>query len=271
MTARNRLVFITAVSSDIGKELAALYLARGYAVVGTHRPNTDVSALHAVDGLELIPCDVGDVASVRAAAAQFASLGRHWDTFVSAVGDLSPIGGFFELDLDDWTRSVHVNAVGQLQMLHALYPHGTDKADKKVGFLVGGGINGPFRNYSAYCLGKISLVKMCELLDDEYADIHAVAVGTGWVRTKIHEQTVAAGAKAGVNLDRTLEFQRSGGNGTPCEDIFECLEWCFAQPRSVTGGRNFSVVHDGWKDGRDLSSKLEADRDKYKLRRYGNE
>jgi NAD(P)-dependent dehydrogenase (short-subunit alcohol dehydrogenase family) len=173
--------------------------------------------------------------------------------------------------MEDWARSVHVNAIGQLQLLHALYPHGASEGTKKVGFLVGGGINGPFRNYSAYCLGKVSLVKMCELLDDEYADIHAVAVGTGWVRTKIHDQTVAAGTKAGINLDRTLEFQRSNENGTPCEDIFECLEWCFTQNRSVTGGRNFSVVHDGWKEGGVLSAELEADGNKYKLRRHGNE
>jgi len=266
----SRLVFITAISSDIGRQLAMAYLRLGCRVVGTHRPGSDVAALMQLDGVSLLSCDVADRVSIEAAARRFAELSAPWNLFISAVGELAPIGGFFELDRDAWGRSVHVNAVGQLQLLHALYPHGAADRLKQIAFLVGGGINGPFSNYSAYCLGKIALVKMCELLDDEYEDIHAVAVGTGWVGTKIHRQTVAAGENAGVNFQRTLEFLNSGQTGTPLQDIVDCLEWCFAQGREVTGGRNFSVVHDSWRGDEGLTTQLKSDRNRYKLRRRGN-
>ena len=265
-----RLVFIAAVSSDIGQHLAMQYRQMGCRVVGTHRPRTDVSALHRLDEVELLRCDVTDSASIAAAAGSFASLGAPWDLFISAVGDLTPIGGFFDLDRNDWGQSVHLNGVGQLQLLHALYPYGTAERPKQVAFLVGGGINGPFTNYSAYCLGKTLLVKMCELLDDEYDDVHAIAVGTGWVDTKIHRQTIAAGSKAGVNYQRTRAFLDSGEPGTSPREIVDCMEWCFAQGRAATGGRNFSVVHDAWRKGDGLAALLRADRNKYKLRRHGN-
>ena len=94
---------------------------------------------------------------------------KPWERFISAAGQLSPIGDFFGRDFDEWAASLSLNSVAQMRLLHALYPLRETRASAKVAFLVGGGINGPFRNYSAYCLGKVMLVKLCELLDDEYA------------------------------------------------------------------------------------------------------
>lgn len=265
---RPESVFIAAIASDIGRELAARYHAAGHAVAGTYRGGAP-PALGLPRDVELIPCDVADEASIAEAARRYGAVaGGRWTTFVSAVGTLEPIGPFFHSDAGAWGRSVQVNAIGQLQLLHALRSQAAPGL-KKVCFLVGGGINGPFTNYSAYCIGKIALVKMCELIDDEDPDVHAVAVGTGWVATKIHEQTLAAGARAGVNLGRTLAFQASGEPGTSHDDIFACIQWCFAQGREATGGRNVSVVHDAWRDGDLLRVPLLGDRARWKLRRRG--
>jgi NAD(P)-dependent dehydrogenase (short-subunit alcohol dehydrogenase family) len=264
-------VIIAAIFSDIGVQLAKLYRAQGLAVIGTYRSADNLAALKSDAGIHLVHCDLSDPASVRLAAGEIAALDKPWERFVSAAGQLSPIGGFFGRDFDEWEASLSLNAVAQMRLLHALYPLRDPDATSKVAFLVGGGINGPFRNYSAYCLGKVMLVKLCELLDDEYPDVHAIAVGTGWVNTKIHRQTVEAGDAAGINLRRTLEFLDSGEQGTSIEDIFGCIEWAFDAGRAATGGRNFSVVHDAWRDGgAPLAARLEGDGNIYKLRRHGN-
>lgn len=264
-------VVIAAISSDIGIRLAQLYRAQGCDVIGTYRSSENLSELQADAGIHLMYCDLTDASSVRSAAAEIAALGKPWERLISAAGQLSPIGDFFGRDFEDWAASLSLNSVAQMRLLHALYPLRAQASTAKVAFLVGGGINGPFRNYSAYCLGKVMLVKLCELLDDEYADVHAIAVGTGWVNTKIHRQTVEAGDEAGVNLRRTLEFLDSGAQGTSYEDIFGCIEWAFEAGRTATGGRNFSVVHDAWRDGgAALTERLAADPNIYKLRRHGN-
>jgi hypothetical protein len=60
-------------------------------------------------------------------------------------------------------------------------------------------------------------------------------------------------------------------DGTSMDDIFACLEWCVGQDRAVVGGRNFSVVHDPWRNGgKMLAQALAADADRFKLRRSGN-
>jgi short-subunit dehydrogenase len=264
-------VFIAAISSDIGRELAQFYRAQGRVVIGTYRSEQGLEGLRGDPGIHLLACDLTQPETISAAARQLAGVAVPWDTFISAVGQLSPIGRFFDCDAAEWADSVTLNGVAQLRLLHAIYPyHATDVATK-VAFLVGGGINGPFTNYSAYCLGKVMLVKMCELLDDEYPDLHTIAIGTGWVDTKIHRQTIEAGEKAGSNYGRTAEFLSAGKKGTTCREIFDCIEWCFAGGRAVTSGRNFSVVHDAWRDGGEgLQVRLLHDSAMYKLRRHGN-
>jgi NAD(P)-dependent dehydrogenase (short-subunit alcohol dehydrogenase family) len=270
MTTANATVFIAGISSDIGGELAKLYAARSRHVVGTYRNAAYVESLRSQANVELIACDVSQPDSIRSAAERLKALGKPWDVFIGAVGQLDPIGPFFESNMDEWSASLSLNSIGQLRLLHAIYPLRKHEALAKVAFLVGGGINGPFRNYSAYCLGKIMLVKACELIHDEAPDVHAVAIGTGWVDTKIHRQTLEAGDRAGDNYRRTAEFVASAQPGTSSADILACIDWCFAQDRAVTGGRNFSVVHDGWKQEAGLGASLLRDPDKYKLRRSGN-
>ena len=130
-------VFIAAISSDIGGQLARLYRERGCDVVGTYRSEDNLEALRSDPAICLLPCDISDPASIAAAAAQFAALGRPWETFISAVGQLSPIGDFFASGIGDWSASVWLNSVAQLQLLHAIFPYRQPATISKVGFLVG--------------------------------------------------------------------------------------------------------------------------------------
>src|SRR4051812_27088445 len=251
--------------------MARAYRARGWQVIGTYRDVTALGALAEDKGVCLIQCDVTDAGQIDAAARSLADRNATWDVFVGAVGQLAPIGPFFETDRRQWLHSVALNGAGQLALLHAVHPFRRARPLTRVAFLVGGAINRAFPNYSAYSLGKIDLVKFCELIHNECHDIHAIAVGTGWVATKIHRQTIEAGHLAGENLARTESFLGKGEVGTSPADIVACLDWCFAQDRDVTGGRNFSIVHDAWRDGgAALARQLRGDVDTFKLRRHGN-
>jgi NAD(P)-dependent dehydrogenase (short-subunit alcohol dehydrogenase family) len=272
MTQRpSQTVFIAAISSDIGGALARMYLADGCQVVGTYRDDSGLDGLKGRPGVRLIKCDISQRDERLEASAELARAGLRWDLFVSAVGRLSPIGPFLSSDCDDWMESLALNGAAQLALLHAIAPHRRPTSLAKVAFLVGGAISRSFPNYSAYSLGKLQLVKFCELIHDEAPDLHAVAVGTGWVATKIHRQTLEAQALAGDNFERTQDFLKREETGTSMADIKALLDWCFTQPREVTGGRNFSVVHDAWRHGgADLAQALSRDADGFKLRRHGN-
>jgi NAD(P)-dependent dehydrogenase (short-subunit alcohol dehydrogenase family) len=264
-------VFILGISSDIGRALAERYAREGAAVIGTFRNPSGVRNLPQALGIRLLPCDAASPESIAATVQEYRALGRPWDLFISCVGTLEPIGRFFDCDFSAWEKSVLVNSTAQLRMLHHLYPYRRKEHVCQVAFFAGGGTNNPFTNYSAYCLSKIMLIKMCELLDDETPDLNVFIVGTGWVRTKIHQQTLNQPGRAEENYRRTLEFMESGYQGTSYEDIYQCINWCISQGREVASGRNFSLVHDPWRQGgEELAWQLLHEPQKFKLRRFGN-
>jgi len=264
-------VFILSISSDIGRALATIYRDDGWTVVGTCRKFSDVQDLKNWEETYLLSCDVGDPDSIRQMILEYSALNRPWDLFISAVGVLDPIGPWTSIDFDAWEYSVRVNSLAQLRVLHGMYPYRRLGQLAQVAFLAGGGTNNPFTNFSAYCLGKIALIKMCELIDDEVSDVNAFIIGPGFMPTKIHEQTIASKVSAGEGYEKTMKFRASEKNIASYHDLYDCIIWCVRQGRSVAGGRNFALVHDPWQaDGDLLAKELELDPNKHKLRRSGN-
>jgi NAD(P)-dependent dehydrogenase (short-subunit alcohol dehydrogenase family) len=269
-TAEPATVFILSVSSDIGEQLALDYLRRGWSVAGTFRTSLPES-LREHERFSGLRCDAVSSECGALISEFMRARAIRWDIFISCIGQLAPVGPFFECDFESWAHSVETNGVAQLRALHAAHPFRQKARVCHVVFFAGGGTNNPFRHYSAYCLGKIALIKMCELLDDENPDLNVFIVGTGWVRTKIHEQTLAAGPLAGDSYAKTRSFLDQKEPGTDHREIAAMIRWGIEQGRAVAGGRNFSVVHDPWAEaGSDLAAALLADSDKFKLRRHGN-
>ncbi|MGE3856329.1 MAG: SDR family NAD(P)-dependent oxidoreductase [Dehalococcoidia bacterium] len=268
--AAPRRAVILSLSSDIGLAVAERWLARGWSVAGTVRtPAAALGPLEAA-GAVVVPCDLADRASVQAAAARIADL-RPWDVLVLAAGSTEPIGPFLDIDFDAWEASLTVNLTAQLRFLHRLLPARdlTAARPPAVVLFAGGGTNNATLNYSAYTIAKIASIKMVELLDAEIGDTSFTIIGPGWVATKIHEETLQAGERAGTNYRRTLE--RLAGDGlTPMADVLDCIDWAVDAPREVVSGRNFSVVFDAWGDPR-LDALLLGDADAYRLRRAGND
>jgi NAD(P)-dependent dehydrogenase (short-subunit alcohol dehydrogenase family) len=271
LSTSQKTVFILGISSDIGKALAQRFVRDNCAVIGTYRNPGGIQDLSSQPATSLLRCNIEQADSVTEAINEYRSLSRPWDIFISCAGTMEPIGGFFEGDFDTWEQSVLLNSTAQLRVLHALYPYRRPGQISHVAYFAGGGTNNPFTNYSAYCVSKIMLIKMCELLDDETKDLNVFIVGTGWVRTKMHTQTLNNQGTAGNNYQRTVEFIRSDNPGTSFDDIYNCINWCVTQGRAITGGRNFSVVHDPWRQGgENLARLLRDDVNKFKLRRFKN-
>ena len=267
--AENRIILILSASSDIGHALMRRYLDQGATVIGTYRRHGALDEFAGHKRAHLIELDLERAGDITRMVERVAALGLRWDLFIASNATMEPIGPFLSLDGEAWQRSICANAMLPCRLLQAIYPLRRPGRTNAVAFFAGGGTNNAFTNYSAYCLSKIVLIKMCELLDDEASDLKTFILGPGYVNTKIHDETFKAGDLAGTNLARTEKFLET--DGTSMDDIHACIEWCVAQDRAVIGGRNLSVVHDPWRNGGlALARQLGADPDKFKLRRSGN-
>lgn len=270
--ATTKTIIILSVSSDIGLYMAKQYLAQGYRVIGTYRTKKHVKPLLSMKNCALYSCDFAQPSSVKNFVQAMKKQKITWDAFVSCVGYLLPAQPFFECGVDDWIDSIHVNALEPLRVLHAVYSLRNKNVNSDVVFFAGGGANNAVVDITAYAISKIILTKMTEYLDAENPDLNVFIVGPGWTKTKIHEQVLQAKRVGPKKFQETKDFIVNKKQGTSLEEIFECIEWLRREGRSLSGGRNFSVVYDPWrmKTRAQLIKALRADSGMYKLRRHGN-
>jgi len=264
-----KTIIILSVSSDIGNFLAKQYLGRGWKVIGTYRQQKNLNGL---DGkkCDLFKLDISRPQEIKAFIARLKRRKIAWDRLICAVGALLPAQDFFACDFDQWQDSLLVNAIGPLRLVHGLYPLAQKRA--RVVFFAGGAANGAVRHMSAYAISKILLTKMTEFIDAEYPRLHVSIIGPGWTLTKIHADILKGRTVARAKQLQTKEDMKHKPS-TRLQDIDACIEWVCEQPKSITSGRNFSVVHDPWgQDKRQsLVAALKKDGNMYKLRRHGND
>jgi len=265
----NKAVFLSAITSDIGIALAERYARDGYTVVGTYRAKELLPQLESLPQCHLFYCDLSNRQTVDDSIAQFAALDMPWETFISCAAWPPPLRGFFQSDFDEWNRSLHVNAIEQLRVLHAVYSLRDQSVVPNVVFFAGPGTNSGVKNFSALTVSKLMLIKACELLHAENDDLNVFIVGPGWTRTKTHTEILSDPFVSPEKRQETLEFLRSG-SGTSMDDIYACIRWLSEVGRPVAGGRNFSIVHDYW-GSEELAEELAADPNMYKLRRHRND
>ena len=262
-----KTVLILGINADIGKSIATFFLNDGYRVIGTYRKKKPIFNSQNV---ELFKCDITNSINIKTLTEKLKKKKIKWDYIFSSIGTTEPIGKFFETKFDNWKKSVNINFISQLEAIHSLYKIRSQKKNSII-LMAGGGTNGPFTNYSAYCVAKIALIKMCELIDDEYKNINTFIIGPGFTKTKGHLETIKAGKKAGKNYQRVKKFLSSKNEGTSFLDIYNCISWGIKQGKKTVSGRNFSVVHDDWKSQpKSLQKKLKKNVAMYKLRRYLN-
>lgn len=262
---------VISASSDIGHALVMNWLAAGCEVHGTYRQTSAAVNKLCLAGAQLQACDLANAASIVAACGQLRERVGEWDVLVIAAGTIEPIGAFVQCDFSEWSASIQANFVGQMHMLRELLPARRRGGDVPplVLLFAGGGTNNATVNYSAYTLSKIALIKAVELLTAEVNDCRFTIVGPGWVKTKIHHATLAAGQRAGDAYRRTLD-KLAASECVPMERVVECCNWLVQAPTEVINGRNFSTAFDAWGDPR-LDELLKDNPDMYKLRRAGNE
>src|SRR5215468_1317456 len=113
-----RVVLITGASSGIGRATAELLAARGYRVFGGVRAPATTRPLA---GVELVPLDVRDEASVKACADEVRRRAGHIDVLVNNAG-VNLAGAVEETSISQAQALFDTNVIGILRMVQAVLP-----------------------------------------------------------------------------------------------------------------------------------------------------
>jgi 3-oxoacyl-[acyl-carrier protein] reductase len=133
---------------------------------------------------------------------------------IHAAAILGPIGPIVDTDPSTWLETLRVNLYGSFLVLQTTAARMAQHGGGRVVLFAGGGAGGPFPNYSSYACSKVAVVRLTEIAAIEFAplNIEVNCVAPGFVITRMHDQTLAAGEAAGVAyLKRTQDEIAKGG------------------------------------------------------------
>ena len=118
-------------------------------------------------------------------------------------------------------------------------------------------------------LAKISLIKSVELLNHELIDLESFNPWPRLVKTKIHNEILAAEIKAGENFQKTLRMLENPENMNPITKVVEDISKIIGYQKLLLEVGTFSSVYDDLSP-ENLKRLLMLDPDFYKLRRSSN-
>ncbi|MDX2259205.1 MAG: SDR family NAD(P)-dependent oxidoreductase [Hyphomicrobiaceae bacterium] len=189
-----RTILITGASSGIGLATARALKSRGWRVLATARKPDDLDRLRAEEGLEPIPLELADPASVAACADTALRLadGRLDALFNNAA--YGQVGAVEDITADLLRRQLEVNVIGGHELTRRIIPA---MRRARAGRIVNcssvlGLVSGPYRG--AYSASKFALEALSDALRIELSGtgIHVSLIEPGPIRTKFLESALAA-------------------------------------------------------------------------------
>lgn len=273
--ATPRVVIVTGGGMGIGKEIARAFVANGDRTVICGR-NAD--ALEAAVG-ELAQagsgsvrgstCDVSDGDSVRAFVASVLAEEGRIDVLVNNAGVYGPIGRAIDNPPEEWLDALRINLFGVFLMTQEVGRAMVSQGAGSIINLSGGGATSSKPRYSAYAAAKSGVVRHTEVVADELRGdgVRVNAIAPGFIVTRFHEETLAAGAEADPDLEKVRAKIEAGGDD-PKKAAELALFLSSPEAEGITG-KIFSAIWDDWRSPAQRAA-LRDSRDLYTLRRIDN-
>lgn len=250
----SKVAIITGAGRGIGAAIAVAFARQGAKLVLVARTRHE---------LERVASDVERLGSQAIVAAGDVSTPKEVDQFVGAAIERygrvdvlvnaaaipGPIGRLWEVDSEQWIGAVRVNLVGTFLCCRGVIPHMIAGGGGKIINFSGGGATSPSPCLSAYGVSKAAVVRLTETLAAELRDsnIQVNAIAPGLVDTRIHDDVLAAGERAGEHLQQVLRLRKSGG-AVPVELPAELAVFLGSRKSDGLSGKLIAAPHDDWRD-----------------------
>src|SRR5262245_5417660 len=234
-----RVVLLTGASSGIGRATAELLAGRGHRVFGGVRAP---AATRPVAGVELVPLDVRDDASVNTCVDGVRSRVSRIDVLINNAG-VNLVGAVEETSISQAQALFDTNVIGVLRMIRAVLPgmrrQGTGlivNISSIVGF-----IPAPFMG--VYASTKHAIEGLSESLDHEVRafGIRVVLIEPHYVRTNLDASAAQAEGRIetyAAQRQRTAAVIRHDTNTAPepklvAEEVLRSIEGPYRMRRPV--------------------------------------
>ena len=217
-----KVAIVTGGSRGIGEAVAAAFAREGARLVVAARTEPELRrAAERLRGLgaeiRWVSADVSQAEDAdRIVQAALRAFGRV-DVLVNAAGVYGPIGPMWDVDASAWVQAIQVNLCGTFFCCRAVLPHMIERRQGKIVNFSGGGAASPLPRFTAYGVSKAAVVRLTETLAEEVKEfnIQVNAIAPGAVDTRLQDEVLKAGSRAGDLHAKILALRTSGAGGTP--------------------------------------------------------
>jgi NAD(P)-dependent dehydrogenase (short-subunit alcohol dehydrogenase family) len=182
---------------------------------------------------------------LQAAITRFGGL----DGVIHCAGVYGPIGAVTEVDPSEWLEAITINLFGTFLVARQACQILKHRGGGRIVLFSGGGAAAPFPNYTAYACGKVGVVRLTETLAQEMQpfNIQVNCVAPGFVITRLHQQTLVAGERAGkAFLENTRQQIETGG--VPASVGARAAAFLLSDESKGITGKFVAAPYDGWAD-----------------------
>jgi NAD(P)-dependent dehydrogenase (short-subunit alcohol dehydrogenase family) len=270
--ASRSVVLVTGASRGIGCAVARAFAREGSDVALIARPSADLDRVAcelSADGThaQAFPANVADCGAVERAVAGVLEVFGQLDVAVNAAGVYGPIGPLADADMAHWAAAIATNLLGAAYVMRGVLPHMIEQRQGVILNFSGGGAVAPLPRFSAYGASKAAVVRLTETVAEEVREsgVRVNAIAPGAVNTRLLEEVLAAGDRAGAEFYKKALDQKLSG-GAPPERAAELAVFLASDAAAGITGRLISAVWDDWKSLGAHSSEL-RETSLYTLRR----
>ena len=253
MKLQDKVAIITGGGRGIGEAIALAFAREGARLAIASRTQTELDQVAAriqeqggqVQAIRTDVSNRNDVARlIEATLTTYSQI----DVLVNAAGVYGPIGPMWDVDIDEWIQAMHINLFGTFMCCHAVLPHMVERRRGRIVNFSGGGATSPLPRFTAYGVSKTAIVRLTETLAEEVKEfnIQVNAVAPGAVDTRLQDQVLVAGERAGDLLARIRKLRETGEGGVPRELPAELVVFLASDDSDGLTGRLIAAPYDGW-------------------------
>ncbi len=169
------------------------------------------------------------------------------DGVIHCAGIYGPIGPITEINPAAWFEAIRVNLFGSFLVARQACQTMKARGGGRIVLFSGGGAASPFPNYTAYACGKVGVVRLTETLAQEMRpfNIEVNCVAPGFVITRLHQETLAAGERAGKYFLEMTQRQIESG-GVPATVGAAAAAFLVSDKARGISGKFVAAPYDGW-------------------------
>jgi 3-oxoacyl-[acyl-carrier protein] reductase len=150
--------------------------------------------------------------------------------------------------MDDWEHALRINLMGTVYACRAVLPGMVERGHGSIINLSGGGATMPLPNFSLYAVSKAAVARLTDTLAAELTGtgVRVNAIAPGAIDTRLQDEVLVAGKRAGALFDRMRTMRDTGQGATPPEVPAQLALFLASDASAGLTGKLISAPHDPW-------------------------